>query len=247
MVVMNKEKFQTLASGRRRAVPAEGHSRVGAAQDHPLPSRKAGAAIAAHRGQRMPTDRIVDSRVPSGDAVVNCDGTSFTYAAELTAGPYVSPIAVPGVNVTCELRGMVKIVGLSSGPILWPIGLKDGERRLIIYKGLATALRNETAQAVARNWNIPLGTAKAWQQQLAAVDEQNRPPAKKPKPPKRKKLRKPNRNVRRWSREEDDLVRLRPAQEVADLLDVSHTLVNRRRKVLAVGLHEQLKDSKKQQ
>jgi hypothetical protein len=35
---------------------------------------------------------------------------------------YVVPVAIPGTRVECEVRGRVKVVGLSDAPQPWPIG-----------------------------------------------------------------------------------------------------------------------------
>ena len=56
-------------------------------------------------------------------------------------GPYLTPVISRGARVMCEVRGLVKIVGLSDGPIPWPIGERDRKQALIVYKGLARAVR----------------------------------------------------------------------------------------------------------
>lgn len=78
-------------------------------------------------------------------------------------GGYLSPVVVLGAMVPCEVRGIVKIVAMSTGPIAWPIGEKDGQRSLIIYKGLARALHAETAEQVASWWGIDLEAVRRWQ------------------------------------------------------------------------------------
>jgi hypothetical protein len=78
-------------------------------------------------------------------------------------GVYLSPVVVVGAYVPCELRGVVKIVGMSQAPIAWPIGEKDGQRALVIYKGLARALRGEPAEKVAAWWGLDLAAVKRWQ------------------------------------------------------------------------------------
>jgi hypothetical protein len=84
-------------------------------------------------------------------------------SSPLLSGQYVTPPVVKGCRVVCGVRGVVRLVGLSSGPIPWPIGEKDGERSLVVYKGLASALRWESAEAVAAAWGVPVATVENWQ------------------------------------------------------------------------------------
>ncbi|MEX2175138.1 MAG: hypothetical protein WD872_12315 [Pirellulaceae bacterium] len=48
----------------------------------------------------------------------------------------------------------------------WPIGEKDGQQELIVYKSLFDAIRKEHAEAIAARWGIPVETAAGWQQTL---------------------------------------------------------------------------------
>jgi hypothetical protein len=134
---------------------------------------------------------------------------------------------------------LVKIVGMSDAQIPWPIGATKGIEQLIVYKGLATALRKETAAAVAARWSVSLKTAKDWQQRLTEIDDAKRRPKPKLVPTIRKKLRNPKSTRRRWSVEEDDLIKRLTAQEAASLLGASEWAISRRRKRLGVGLHDQ--------
>lgn len=78
-------------------------------------------------------------------------------------GAYLSPVCVLGTFVPCELRGVVKVVGMSDAPISWPIGERDGKVSLVVFKGLSRALRLETAEDVAAWWGIDLPAVKLWQ------------------------------------------------------------------------------------
>jgi hypothetical protein len=49
------------------------------------------------------------------------------------------------------VRGIVTIVGLSDGPLSWPIGDLDGVRDFIVYRGLAKALGVEQARSGCRS------------------------------------------------------------------------------------------------
>jgi hypothetical protein len=63
--------------------------------------------------------------------------------------------------VRCHVRGTVVIVALSDAPIPWPL-CKAGKWLVpVVYQGLATALRRESAQAVAQQWGV--GPWSVWQ------------------------------------------------------------------------------------
>ena len=81
----------------------------------------------------------------------------------LQHGPYVTPPVIKGCRVVCGVQGVVQLVGLSSGAIPWPVGERDGERPLVVYRGLARALRWESAAAIAAAWGVPVATVKTWQ------------------------------------------------------------------------------------
>ena len=82
---------------------------------------------------------------------------------------YVTPVMAKGAMVNCQIRGLVKIVGLSEGPIPWPTGERNGVQQLIVYEGLATAIRRETTDTVASLWGVPVETVKEWQATLAVT------------------------------------------------------------------------------
>lgn len=71
----------------------------------------------------------------------------------LLFGPYRTPRVHIGQKVLCKIRGPSVIVGLSKGPIPWPLGRVKGNKQtmLIIYGDLEKALRREAALAV-RYW-----------------------------------------------------------------------------------------------
>ena len=124
------------------------------------------------------------------------------------------------------------------GPISWPIGKKSGTEQLIVYKGLATALLHEAAEAISDSWLVPLDTVKSWQATLKAAMEQpasgkKRDPLKPIGSQKRGKL------GRRWSWSEDEVVRTLSPTEAARKLGVSRFVIDQRRKRLGVGLHDQ--------
>jgi hypothetical protein len=58
------------------------------------------------------------------------------------------------------VRGEVVVCGLSDGTIPWPVGRRGRNQGLVVYQGLARALRRESAIAVAHWWGVlPLSLA----------------------------------------------------------------------------------------
>ena len=45
-----------------------------------------------------------------------------------------------------------------SPPISRPIGERDGERALVVYRGRARALRTESADTVAEEWGVSVAS-----------------------------------------------------------------------------------------
>ena len=73
----------------------------------------------------------------------------------LRFGPYRTPRFRYGKIVSCEVRGEVRIVGLSDAPIPWPIARKEnGARALVVFKDLAKTVRRESNLAVAHWWGV---------------------------------------------------------------------------------------------
>jgi hypothetical protein len=85
---------------------------------------------------------------------------------KLLFGPYQAPRFRVGQVMRCEVRDEVRIVGLSEGRIPWPVGMKGSNRALVVFKGLAKAVRRESAQAVAYWWGIHRQTVWAWRKAL---------------------------------------------------------------------------------
>ena len=73
---------------------------------------------------------------------------------QLHFGPYRTPRCKVGSVVKDEIRGRVKIIGLSDTRIPWPLAMNWTHRSLVVYRGLARALRLETLQAVAYWWGV---------------------------------------------------------------------------------------------
>jgi hypothetical protein len=118
-------------------------------------------------------------------------------APALQHGPYVTPPVIKGCRVVCGVRGVVRLVGLSSGAIPWPVGERDGERALVVYRGLARALRSESAGDVAAAWGVPVTTVEEWQR---AIED----------PPPDRDLRPTLNAARRWTPEDDKALLAEP-------------------------------------
>jgi hypothetical protein len=84
----------------------------------------------------------------------------------LLFGPYKAPLCRVGQRVRCQVRGEVRIAGLSDAPIPWPV-CKAGKWLVpVVYRGLAKAVRRESALAVAHWWGVGKWTVRAWKKAL---------------------------------------------------------------------------------
>ncbi len=82
-------------------------------------------------------------------------------------GRYRTPRFRCGDVVTCELRGEVKIVGLTAAHIPWPKCRPGKRSRAIILCGaLVEAVRRESAKAVAYWWGVGKFTVWKWRKAL---------------------------------------------------------------------------------
>ena len=83
-------------------------------------------------------------------------------------GKYRTPRFRIGRTVLCEVRGEIVITGMTDALIPWPIGKGSASRRfLIVYKGLAKAVRRESNQAVAFWWGVDPQTVTKWRKALS--------------------------------------------------------------------------------
>ena len=73
-------------------------------------------------------------------------------------GTYRTPRFRIGQRVRCLVRGEVIITGMTDAPIPWPIGRLRQGRALVVYKGLAKAVRRESNQAVIQWWGVDVLT-----------------------------------------------------------------------------------------
>jgi hypothetical protein len=115
-----------------------------------------------------------------------------------------TPLVVPGTRLTCAIRGVVKVVGVSQAPVPWPIGELDEKQALIVYRGLLAALqdKHEDAQEIADAFGIGVATVESWRKALSQSSHL--------KPLVRRK-----RKWRRWTPDEDALFRTLSPAEVA--------------------------------
>jgi hypothetical protein len=82
-------------------------------------------------------------------------------------GKYRTPRFRIGRRVLCEVRGEVVITGMTDAPIPWPVG-KGGRGRhsLVVYEGLARAVRRESEQAICHWFGVRTTTAWKWRKSL---------------------------------------------------------------------------------
>ena len=85
---------------------------------------------------------------------------------KLHFGPYKTPRFRIGQTVLDQIRGEVRIVGITSGRIPWPIGQTKRAKTLVMFRSLVKALRNESAAAICHWWGITGQTVSAWRNAL---------------------------------------------------------------------------------
>lgn len=90
---------------------------------------------------------------------------------KLRFGSYRTPAFQIGKWVQCEVCGEVQICGITDGRIPWPVHQNHGRRSLVVYKGLAKAVRLESQLAVRYWFGIGASTANKFRRALGV--EQN--------------------------------------------------------------------------
>jgi hypothetical protein len=85
---------------------------------------------------------------------------------KLHFGPYRTPRFKYGQKVECLARGEVRIVKLSAARIPWPSGRTHIAESLVLYSGLARAVRRESNQAVAYWFGVTGQTVTKWRRAL---------------------------------------------------------------------------------
>src|SRR5262249_43495967 len=83
-------------------------------------------------------------------------------------GTYATPAFQYGDVAFCALRGEVTLVGLREAPIPWPVGKRRRQRArsVVLYAGLAEAVRRESAAAVRPWWRVGPDTVWKWRKAL---------------------------------------------------------------------------------
>jgi hypothetical protein len=92
---------------------------------------------------------------------------------KLLFGPYEPPAVRLGQIVHCAIRGDLEVVGMSAGPIPWPIGRrppKGRARSLIVTGGLVEAIRRESVGAIGHHWRVSTQTVWVWRKALGVQD-----------------------------------------------------------------------------
>lgn len=64
------------------------------------------------------------------------------------------------------MRGEVEVVGLHEAPIPRPVGKGGRAKLLVVYKGLARAVRRASEVAVAHHWGVDKQTVWKWRKAL---------------------------------------------------------------------------------
>lgn len=87
-------------------------------------------------------------------------------------GKYRTPRFCVGQRVRCQIRGEMVITGMTDAPIAWPLGSpkgRGGRHSLIVYKGLARAIRRESNQAICYWLGATAQTVTKWRKALSVA------------------------------------------------------------------------------
>ena len=77
-------------------------------------------------------------------------------------GSYQAPRVRVGGSLTCELRGVGTVTGVSRAPIPWPqLHAKPRRPSLVVCGGRSRALRRDSPVAVAPGWGVTVLTVTA--------------------------------------------------------------------------------------
>ena len=88
-------------------------------------------------------------------------------------GIYRTPRFRLGSTVTCQVRGELRIVGVTDARIPWPRGNgRRGARSLVVYGALAHAVRRESVYAICHWFGVDDVTVWKWRKMLG-VPERN--------------------------------------------------------------------------
>jgi hypothetical protein len=89
-------------------------------------------------------------------------------------GRYRAPRLHIGSKVNCEVRGELRILGVTDAPIPWPLGAgaRGGAKSLIVYGDLVRAVRRESSSAICHWFGVNDQTVTKWRKVLG-VPERN--------------------------------------------------------------------------
>jgi transcriptional regulator with XRE-family HTH domain len=85
---------------------------------------------------------------------------------KLLHGPYSPPTAQVGDWLECEIRGRVRVVQWSDGPIPWPRAGRGRTAPYILCGDLMRAVRVESSEAIQHWWGVGRGIVTKWRQAL---------------------------------------------------------------------------------
>lgn len=92
----------------------------------------------------------------------------------LLNGPYSAPLCKIGGWLTCKIRGRVRVVKMSDGPVPWPMVKVPGPRppAFALCGDLIEAVRQESTLALQHHWGVKTSTVWRWRKALG-VDQNN--------------------------------------------------------------------------
>jgi len=83
-------------------------------------------------------------------------------------GRYRAPRFRIGSKVNCEVRGELRIVGVTDAPIPWPlrVGARGGPKSLVVYRDLVRAVQRESVYALCHWFGVNYQTVTKWRKAL---------------------------------------------------------------------------------
>lgn len=134
--------------------------------------RAPGAGAIAHR-RGYPVAGAVESEISLPWANPSPDNRSMPLPDRdrfrLLHGPYNAPKTRKGGMLTCLVRGKVRVDGISTARISWPMATppkRGGRKSLVLCGDLARAVRMESAQAVVFWFGVFPSIVRLWRRAL---------------------------------------------------------------------------------
>src|SRR5688500_8779432 len=89
-------------------------------------------------------------------------------------GTYRTPRFRLGANVNCEVRGELRIVGMTDARIPWPFARsRYGRNSLVVYGGLTRAVLRESVLAICHWFGVNYQTVTKWRKALRVPPRNN--------------------------------------------------------------------------